>query len=182
MPWRREERKGNVRRSCEPPWTRQQRVKCSTDISAGETTWGETVGGAMRKKEQGGRFMGGRRGFETRALAWRLEHSVVARGHTRAAGAEGRRNLDELWTSTKRENVHGGGGKGGGGTGGGCEGRGKRRSGAKARKAIQGATSPCWRSGGKRSEEATSNFDGAAMFEMQDHRERTVARHCRIHT
>lgn len=31
-----------------------------------------------------------------------------ARGRTRAAGAEGRRNLDELWTSTKQENVHGG--------------------------------------------------------------------------
>lgn len=57
---------------------------------------------------------------------------------------------DELWTSTKQEHVYGGGGKGGGGgTGGGCEDRGKRRSGAKARKEIQGATSPCWRSGGR---------------------------------
>lgn len=39
-----------------------------------------------------------------------------ARGHMKAVEKEGRRRLEEFWTSTKWEHVHSGSGKGGGGT------------------------------------------------------------------
>lgn len=83
--------------------------------------------------------------------------------------------MDKLWTSTKQEHIHSGGGKGGGrGTGGGCEDPSKRRSEAKDEKGNSGCDLSVLEIRGKRSEEAASNFGRAAMLQMPDHRERTL--------